>query len=79
MVIVSHIDSTLLLYTEVDFVGHVVSRQGIYMQNDLKTAILDWPTPASIKAVEQFIGLANYYRKFMKGYASILRPISDIL
>lgn len=63
----------------VEFVGHVVSADGIDMQMDLKKAFLDWPVPITIRQVQQFVGMANYYRKFIEGYASILRPVSDIL
>ena len=65
--------------SEVEFLGHIVSEHGIAMQDRLKDAIIDWPTPKSVKEVQQFIGLANYYRKFILGYAKILQPISDIV
>lgn len=65
--------------TEVDFLGYTVSKEGISMQLRLKSSILDWPTPSSTKEVQQFIGQANYYRKFILGYAKILRPISDLV
>lgn len=64
--------------SRVEFVGHVVSADGIDMQMDLKKAILDWPVRTTIRQVQQFIGMAKYCRKFIKGYASILRPVSDI-
>ena len=45
---------------EVDFLGYTISEKGIDMQDRLKDAILDWPTPTSVKEMQQFIGLANY-------------------
>ena len=64
---------------QVDVLGYTVTADGIAMQDRLKNAILDWPTPVSVREVQQFIGLAKYYRKFIKDYAKILRPVSDIV
>ena len=64
---------------QVDFLGYTISEDGIAMQDRLKNAMLEWPTPASVREVQQFIGLANYYRKFIKNYARILRPVSDLV
>ena len=49
------------------------------MQHDLKAGILDWPTPSTVREVQQFVGLANYYRKFFKDYAKIMRPVTDVM
>ena len=49
------------------------------MQNRLKNAMLEWPTPASVREVQQFIVLAHYYRKFIKDYARILRTVSNLV
>ena len=64
---------------EVDFLGYKFSEKGIDMQDRLKEAILDWPTPNAVKEVQQFIGLANYYKKFINGNARIFRPVSDLV
>ena len=42
-------------------------------------AITDWPAPNNKKDVMSFLGLANYYRKFVKGFSAIVKPISDLL
>ena len=64
---------------EVDFLGFKVNKKGVQMQKLLMDSILEWPVPASVKDVQRFVGLANYYRRFIKGYADLLRPVSDIL
>lgn len=64
---------------EVDFLGFKITKEGVYMQQRLMSAILDWPDPKSVHHVRQFIGLANFYRRFIKNYAQIIRPISDII
>ena len=64
--------------TEVDFLGYKVTPEGVYMQKRLMDGIQDWPTPKSVQHVRQFLGLANFYRRFIKNYASIVQPISDL-
>ena len=48
---------------EMTFVGYLVSRAGIGMDLAKVSAILDWPTPKSVKEVQSFLGFANFYRK----------------
>ena len=63
----------------VELVGHVVSSNGISMQHDLKAGILDWSILSTVREVQQFVGLANYYRKFAKDYAKIMRAVTDVM
>lgn len=49
------------------------------MDDTLVTAVKQWPTPQGVKDVQKFLGLAGYYRKFIKNYAHIARPISDLI
>lgn len=64
---------------EVAFLGYKVSEDGLYMQKRIMDAILDWPTPTSVNDVGQFIGLANFYRRYIKEYSKLLQAISDLL
>ena len=49
------------------------------MEQEKVKGVLDWPTPQSVKDVQKFLGLANYYHRFIKGFASIARPLHDMV
>ncbi|KAJ8174656.1 hypothetical protein LV157_008777 [Aspergillus fumigatus] len=64
---------------ETEFLGHWISTEGIHMDQNKVQAIRDWPQPKNVKEVQQFIGLVNYYRRFITGYAGILHPLFALL
>ena len=63
---------------EVEFLGMTVSAEGIKMNNDKVKAILEWPTPKTVHGVRSFLGLANFYWRFIKDYAQVARPLNDL-
>ena len=65
--------------SEVTYLGHVVSEEGIKTDPDKIKALKGWPTPKSIKDVRKFLGFAGYYRRFCKGFSAIVRPLNDLL
>ena len=62
----------------VNFLGHVVSKEGLYTSPDKIQAVVDWPIPKNAKHVRSFLGLVSYYRKFVKGFADIAHPLHKI-
>ena len=60
---------------EVSFLGHIVSPKGITTDPSKTDKVASWPTPTSKRDVQQFLGLANYYHRFIKDFASIARPL----
>jgi len=64
---------------EVKYLGHIVSEEGIQTDPEKLEAVKSWPTPKSTKDVRKFLGFTGYYRRFVKGYASIVRPLNDLL
>ena len=60
---------------QVSFLGHVVSSKGISTDPSKTEVISKWPTPQSKREIQQFLGLANYYRRFIKHFADIAKPL----
>jgi len=56
---------------EVEFLGVVIGPKGVEMQKEKVEGVLSWPAPRNVKEVQRFLGLANYYRRFIKNFARI--------
>ena len=65
--------------TQVEFLGHVVGGGNISMAPDKVRVVQDWPTPKSPHELRQFLGMCNYYRKFIKNYSEIAKPMYELL
>ena len=63
---------------EVEFLGHYVGRAGVRMVEGKVEAVRAWPTPTKQKDVEQFIGLAGYYRRFIANFSKIASPLTEL-
>jgi len=55
----------------VEFLGVVIRPKGVEMQKEKVEGVLNWSTPRNVKEVQKFLGLANYYRRFIKNFAKI--------
>ncbi|CAI5480201.1 unnamed protein product [Closterium sp. Yama58-4] len=64
---------------KVEFLGHAVSASGVRTDPKKIAAVQDWVAPTSVKELQSFLVLANYYRRFVQGYASIASPLTDLL
>ena len=64
--------------SSVGFLGHVISERGVAVDPRKVDAIRDWAAPASCSDVRRFVGLANYYRKFVKGFAHLAAPLTAL-
>jgi hypothetical protein len=65
--------------TELEFLGFIVGKDGIRMDPKRVEAITAWPQPKSIHDVQIFLGIVNFYRRFIEGYSHITRPLTDLL
>lgn len=65
--------------TSVEYLGHILSAQGLAVDPVKIKAIQQWPPPRSVREVRSFLGLAGYYRRFIHHYAAIAGPLSDLL
>ncbi|CAJ2644751.1 unnamed protein product [Trifolium pratense] len=65
--------------SEIEYLGHTVNGNGVSMDKEKVQAVLDWPTPKNVKQLRGFLGLTGYYRRFIKAYAKIASPLTDLL
>ena len=65
--------------TEISFLGHVVSSQGLKVDPRKVSTVQNWPTPSDVSQVRSFLGLGNYFRRFIQGYSNLVRPLNDLL
>lgn len=63
----------------ISYLGHIISATGVAMDPDKVRAVADWPTPRSARAVRGFLGLAGYYRKFVKEFDTIAALLTALL
>jgi len=63
---------------EVEFLGYILSQDGIKMAQDKVEAVLSWEAPRSLTEVQSFLGFANFYRRFIQDYSRVARPLTEL-
>jgi len=64
---------------EVGFLGVIIEENGFRMEKEKVQGVIKWLVPKSVKDVQKFLGLANYYRRFVKDFAKIARPLHEMM
>ena len=63
---------------EVHYLGHIVSADGIKVDPRKTQVVKEWPQPRNVKEVRSFLGLANYFRRFVQGYGKMVLPLNQL-
>ena len=64
---------------EIEYLGHVVSGKGIFTNPKKVEAVAEWPTPKTVYDVRSFLGFVGYYRRFIKDFSKIAKPIREVI
>src|SRR6201991_4763366 len=75
----ANVKKCTFLKTKVEFLGHVVSGEGIAPDPQKTKTILEWPVPQSLHDVRSFLGLAGFYRRFISDFSLIAGPLTNLL
>jgi transposase InsO family protein len=65
--------------TEVEFLGFIISTQGIAMDPARVATVAEWEEPKTYREIQVFLGFCNFYRRFIEGYSKIARPLNNLL
>ena len=63
---------------KIGFLGVIIGPNRIEMEKEKVDEVLSWPEPKNIKDIRKFLGLANYYRRFIKDFAQVARPMNTL-
>ena len=67
-----------LFQTKVHYLGHVVSADGVATEPEKLDVVQKWPEPTNVGEVRSFLGLVSYYRRFIRNFANIARPLQEL-
>jgi hypothetical protein len=65
--------------TEISYLGHIIDEQGVHPDPRKIKVVETWPRPTNVHELRAFLGMCNYFRRFIKGYAKITYPMTELL
>jgi hypothetical protein len=65
--------------SEVLFLGHIINKEGLAVDPKKVADILNWKAPTDAQGIKSFIGMAEYYRRFIEGFSKIAKPMTALL
>ncbi len=72
------LDKCQLCMSQVKYVGHIVSSNGVATDPEKIAAVAKWKMPTVVKALRSFLGFCGFYRRFVKNYSAIVRPLTEL-
>jgi len=64
---------------KIGFLGVIIESNGIEIEKEKVDGVLSWPEPKNIKDVRKFLGFTNYYRRFIKDFTQVARPMNILM
>ncbi|KAI2654876.1 Transposon Tf2-6 polyprotein [Labeo rohita] len=64
--------------TRISFLGYIISAEGVTMDDQKVTSVLNWPRPKTIKDLQRFLGFANFYRRFIRNFSQVAAPLTSM-
>ena len=72
------VEKCVFFQPSVRYLGHVVSQNGVETDPDKIATLTSWPVPKNLKELRSFLGFSGYYRRFVKDYSKIVKPLNEL-
>jgi hypothetical protein len=77
--LVINVEKCVFGASSIQFLGHHLSAEGVEPLPENVSAVTDFPRPSTVKELQMFLGMVNFYRRFLPGAARALKPLTDCL